>query len=91
MGYYNSATSTTSLDFELIENWEVKGPGIAPFLTASHGDPALHQEVLRTVLESHIHASKAGTTTSNAIAFLKKANAESKTPLGRAVIAAALA
>lgn len=89
--YYNSSTSATSIDFELIENWEVKGPNIAPFLTPSHGDPALHQEVLRTVLESHIHASKSGTTTANAIAFLKKANAESKTPLGKAVIAAALA
>lgn len=89
--YFNFSTAAVQLEFELIENWEVKGPSISPFLTPSHADPALHEEVMRTVFASHIHASKSGTTSASAAEFLKRANKESKSPLGRAVIAAALA
>lgn len=88
--YTNSSTSSINLECELYENWEVRGPTVAPFVTPSHPDPILHEEIMRTIVSSHIHASKdSGMGSMNR--YLKLANAESKTPIGKAVIAAALA
>lgn len=89
--YLNSSTSAVNLEFELYENWEVRGPSVAPFMTPSHPDPILHEEIMRTVISSHIHSSKDSGVGGSMTKYLKLANNESKSPLGRAVIAAALA
>jgi hypothetical protein len=92
--YANDAGSTLQIEVELFENWEVKGPSIAPFLTPSHNNPELHHEVMRTVFDSHLAAAKssgAGDAVTNTVKFLSIANKDSKTPLGKAVIAACLA
>jgi hypothetical protein len=89
--YTNSSTGSINLECELYENWEVRGPTVAPFMTPSHPDPILHEEVMRTFLSSHVHSSKDSGSSANMVKYIKAANAESKTPLGKAVIAAVLA
>lgn len=89
--YTNSSTGAINLECELYENWEVKGPSVGPFMTPSHPDPVLHEEVMRTFLSSHVHSSKDSGVGGSMSKFLKLANTESKSPLGKAVIAAALA
>lgn len=87
--YTNNSTSNVQFEVELIENWECKGPSNVAFHTDSHANPELSSEVFRTVISGHMHA--ASSSVPNVAKSLRDINRASKSPLGKAVIAAALA
>ena len=90
IGYYvNSSGNSVTFEMELVENWEVRGTSIAPFYTDSHTDPALHHEIINIVNTAH---QRAGLSTSTRFAdVVTSVSKASKSPLGKAVLAAALA
>lgn len=87
--YTNNTSSNVQFEVELVENWEVRSPTNTAFHTDSHGNPEISQEVFRTVVSGHMHAAASSAPT--VMKSLKAVNAASKSPLGKAVIAAALA
>lgn len=89
-GYYvNSSGNAVTFELELVENWEVRGTSVAPFYTDSHTDPALHHEIVNIVNTAHQRAGLSPSTKfSDVVTSVSKA---SKSPLGKAVLAAALA
>lgn len=86
--YLNNAGSTVQFEIELIENWEVRGSTVAPFYTDSHSAPELHHEIMNTISTAHMKAGASGESFSKVVSTVAKA---SKSPLGKAVLAAALA
>lgn len=87
--YNNTTTATIQFEIELVENWEVRSGSNTAFQTDSHGNPELSQEVFRTVVSGHMHA--ASSSVPSVTKSLQTVNAASKSPLGKLVIAAALA
>lgn len=87
--YANNSSSAVQFELELIEHWEVRGSNIAPFYTDSHTAPDLHHEIMNVVNTAH---AKAGLSTEskfvNVVSTVARA---SKSPIGKAVLAAALA
>lgn len=87
--YVNNASSAVQFEIELVEHWEARGPTLAPFYTDSHSDPALHHEIMNIVNTAH---TRAGLSTENKFTNVVSTVAKaSKSPLGKAVLAAALA
>jgi len=86
--YLNNASSAVQFEIELIENWEVRGSSVAPFYTDSHSAPELHHEIMNTISTAHMKAGASGESFSKVVGTVAKA---SKSPLGKAVLAAALA
>lgn len=89
ISYQNNTSSAVQFEVELVENWEVRTPTNTAFQTDSHGNPEISQEVFRTVVSGHMHAAASSAPT--VVKSLKAVNAASKSPLGKLVIAAALA
>lgn len=89
LSYQNNSSNAVQFEIELIENWECKGPSNVAFQTDSHANPELSSEVFRTVVSGHMHA--AASSTPSVARSLREINKASKSPLGKAVIAAALA
>lgn len=87
--YTNNTNTSVQFEIELVENWEARTRTNTAFQTDSHGNPEVSQEVFRTVVSGHMHAASSSATTVNS--SLKAVNAASKSPLGKLVIAAALA
>jgi hypothetical protein len=87
--YTNNSTAAVQFDYELIEHWEVRGQTIAPFYTDSHSDPALHHEIMNVVNTAHVRAGL--NSESKFIGVVNSVAKASKSPLGKVVLAAALA
>lgn len=87
--YSNNSGSSVQFEIELVENWEVRGPTIVPFYTDSHSAPELHHEIMNTINTAHVRAGLSSEKKfSDVVTSVAKA---SKSPLGKAVLAAALA
>lgn len=87
--YANNSTSSVQFEVELVENWEVRSGSLHPFYTPSHSDPQLHHEIMNIVNTAHIRAGSSNQPKFlNVVSDVAKA---SKSPLGKAVLAAALA
>lgn len=87
--YSNNSTCSVQFEVELVENWEVRSGTLHPFYSPSHSDPQLHHEIMNIVNTAHIRAGS-----SNQPKFLSVVGdvaKASKSPLGKAVLAAALA
>lgn len=89
MTYTNNTASAVQFEIELVENWEARTRNNTAFQTDSHGNPEISQEVFRTVVSGHMHAASSSMPT--VTSSLKAVNSASKSPLGKLVIAAALA
>lgn len=87
--YLNTASTAISFEIEVIENWEVRGANLASFYTESHSDPIMHHEILNVINTAHTRAGLSTETKfSNVVTSVAKA---SRSPVGKALLAAALA